>query len=489
MRTADLGLEKTPDRRTAVAETEATGMTSMRSSWIALSVLFLIYLLNTLDRSILSILSQPIKEELGLADWQLGLMNGLAFTLLYMAAGFPMARWADRGNRTAILSGCLFVWSAMTALCGLAGNFIQLCLFRAGVGMGEAGCLPASHSLISDLFPPYKRTKALAIFGLGLPLGGLVGMTVGGAVMDQWGWRAAFFVAGIPGIAIAVLTWLVVKEPVRARFDKGEAAGAASVQEQSFRDIAWAIWRSPVGRNIIIALTTISLMAGANTVFMGPYMVRKFELGYTELGVIIALTFMLGSAVSTLGGGLLVDWASRFDERWSLWIPAIGIAVGAPLYVAAYAQPTWQGLAVFMFLASVTATTYLAPSFAALHGIVSPNGRARASVIAQFCLMLLGASLGPLLIGFAIDLLAGRLFSASFAATDFLASCPGGRAASGAPEALDIACRAAVVDATQIILMCSLALVVWPAWHFHLAARAMRSQRMKASSAYEGLPQ
>lgn len=447
-----------------------------RGSWTALSVLFLVYFFNNLDRSILSILSQPIKEELGLTDWQLGLMTGFAFSLLYMVFGFPMARLADRGNRSRLLALCVLVWSGMTALCGLTTNFLQLCLARGGVGVGEAGCLPAAHSLISDLFPAQKRAKALAIFGLGLPLGGLAGVTMGGYAMDQWGWRSAFIIVGLPGILVAAITWLVVKEPVRGRFDFKPAATVSTGKQQSFKDVSLALWKSPVSRNVIIALTAAGLVGASNGVFMGPYMIRKFGLGFTELGVIIALTFMLGSAISTLGGGLLVDWASRFDERWSMWIPAIGVAISAPLYVAAYAQSTWMGLAIIMFFASVINSTYLAPCFAVLHNTVAPSGRATASVIAQFSLSLIGASCGPLLSGLAMDIIATRKFG-DYAPGGFGEACPGGRAAEGASAALDAACRAASVDATQIVLMGFLACMIWPAWHFVLAARGMKKRR------------
>jgi len=466
----DLGTSGQAAQETAAPA--AGGADALRGSWIALGVLFIVYFFNNLDRSVLSILVQPIKEELKLTDWQLGLMSGFAFSLLYLAIGFPMARLADRGNRSLILSLCILAWSGMTALCGLTTNFVQLCLCRAGVGVGEAGCLPASHSLISDLFPPQARARALSIFGLGLPLGGLAGVVVGGFAMDMWGWRTAFVIIGLPGIAVALLTKLAIREPPRGRFD---AAPAPGEERQSFREVAATLWRSPVARNVILAVTAAGLVGAPNGVFMGPYMIRKFELGYTELGIIIALTFMLGSAISTLGGGLLVHWASRYDERWSMWIPAIGVAISAPMYVAAYAQQSWIGLSVILFFASIINSTYLAPCFAVLHGTVGPGGRATASVIAQFSLSLIGASLGPLLAGIAMDFLAGKLFG-DFAPGGFIEACPGGRAAAGASAALDEACRAAGIDSTQIVIMCFLACMIWPAWHFFLAARGMKAR-------------
>src|SRR5690606_18655251 len=142
--------------------------------------------------------------------WQLGFLTGFAFSAVYLVFGFPMARIADKGNRVTILSICIALWSIMTAVNGLASSFVQLALARMGVGVGEAACLPASHSLISDYYPPKRRTKALATFGLGYPIGALVGMIIGGIVLDHWGWRAAFFVVGIPGLILALVTWLMI---------------------------------------------------------------------------------------------------------------------------------------------------------------------------------------------------------------------------------------------------------------------------------------
>ncbi|MBU0556698.1 MAG: MFS transporter [Alphaproteobacteria bacterium] len=457
---------------------EAAGLTdpsrrpyATRSSWVALYILLLVYLLNNLDRFILSILAQPIKEELQLADWQLGLLTGFAFSLLYVVVGFPMARLSDRGNRTLILSLCVAFWSIMTALCGLATSFVQLCLFRAGVGVGEAACLPASHSLISDLFPSEARTRAMSIFGLGLPLGGFAGVVIGGFVMDHWGWRAAMLIVGLPGLLVALLTWVVIKEPERGRFERASTKPLPNAG--SLINVAMTLWKSPVARNVIIALTAAGLVGAPNVTFMGPYMIRRFELGYTELGVIIALTFMLGSAISTLGGGLIVHWASRFDERWIMWVPAIGVALSAPLYVAAYAQTSWQGLAGILFIASVVNSTYLAPSYAMLHSAVGPNGRATASVIASFCLSLIAMGFGPLLAGIGIDLVAAHLFGELHQAS-FSILCPGGAAPDGSTKELSNACRLASSQATQWVIMACLAAMIWPAWHFFLAARNMK---------------
>ncbi len=179
----------------------------------AMSLLLGIYTINFLDRQVVNILAEPIKQDLGLADWQLGLMSGLAFALFYTVLGIPIARIAERGNRPLIIGIAVAVWSGFTALCGLAQNFVQLILFRIGVGVGEAGCTPPAHSLISDYVPKEQRSTALAFYSMGTPIGGLMGLILGGLVADAYGWRIAFLVAGVPGILFALLAIFTLPEP------------------------------------------------------------------------------------------------------------------------------------------------------------------------------------------------------------------------------------------------------------------------------------
>lgn len=441
----------------------------MRLSWAVLSMLFTVYFFNSVDRSIFGILAEPIKEEMKLADWQIGLLSGFAFSLLYLTVGLAMARLADQANRVTILTVCAAFWSVMTALCGLSANFIQLCLFRMGVGVGEAGCLPTSHSLISDYFPPTRRSKALAVYGLGYPIGALFGSVIGGVVLDHWGWRAAFYVIGLPGIFIALLTRYVVKEPQRGRLDVGETSDGRHAEPISLREVVLLIWHSPVLRQMIIALTVMTFATSPTSAFLGPYLLRRFPISYTQLGFIVATSMMLGASISTYLGGVIAQRLARRDERWYQWVPAISVASGAPIYVAAFAQSNWVSLAVLMFIAALINAMYLAPSYTVLHNSIPPGGRAKAVVIVGIFMGLIGQGLGALLGGAANDVVAGILFGHGF-----LASCPGGEAVKGAPAALNAACHSAMVNATQIVLMTTLAMTVWPAWHFYLAGRNMK---------------
>jgi MFS family permease len=344
-------------------------------------------------------------------------------------------------------------------------------LARMGVGIGEAACLPASHSLITDYYPPEKRTKSLAIYGLGYPMGWLFGAILGGVVADHWGWRAAFFAVGLPGILVALLTWVIVKEPPRARYDIGAAEDRA--KPISFREVSSLMWRSPALRQMTFAVTMITFFCSPTSGFLGAYLVRKFSLSYTEMGFIIATTMMLGASISTfVGGGIIAQWLGRRDQRWLLWLPAAATAAGAPFYVASLLQTSWIGLAVLMFFGAVLNATYLAPCYTVLHNAIPPGGRAKAVVILQALMGLVGASLGPYLAGLAIDLVSAHLFG-DFAAQGFMASCPGGQGAAGAAAALDAKCRSSVADSTQIVLVTTMVLSIWPCWHFYLGGRAL----------------
>lgn len=445
----------------------------IRTASVVLAMLFVVYFFSSVDRSIFGILAQPIKEELLLADWELGFLTGFAFSAVHLGFGLPMARLADKGNRVSILSFCVAFWSVMTALCGLATNFLTLCLARMGVGVGEASCLPASHSLISDYFPRGNRTKALAIYALGYPVGAFAGSIVGGIVLDHWGWRAAFYVVGLPGIAVALLTWRLVKEPQRGRFDAGTGADPAFADPKSFREVITMLGASPVLRQMIIALTVLAIFTSPTATFLGPFLARKFPISYTELGFIVGMSMMLGASISTIVGGIIAQRLARRDERWLMWFPGITVALGAPLYVISLLQNDSTWLAIWMFFGALANATFLAPSYTVLYNIVPPGGRAKAAVILGIFMGLIGHSFGPLLAGIANDVVASTLFG-NADPLGFMAACPGGHAAKGAAIALDKACRGAVVDATQIVLVASMVLTVWPGWHFYCAGRHMK---------------
>src|SRR5580693_3853145 len=211
-----------------------------------LTTLTLVYTLNFIDRTIVSIIGQPMKESLGLTDNQLGLLGGLAFAALYTVLGVPIARLAERVSRVNIIAVCITLWSAFTALCGVAPNFSVMLAMRVGVGIGEAGCSPPAHSLISDYYEPQRRASALSVYAFGIPLGGMLGAIFGGVIAQYLNWRVAFMVVGLPGLILAVLVKLVVKEPPRGHSDPvqktstaaGPQVGFAAVMLHEIRELA-----------------------------------------------------------------------------------------------------------------------------------------------------------------------------------------------------------------------------------------------------------
>ena len=443
-----------------------------RYRWFVLAILVVVYILNFMDRWIITILLQPIKEELHLADWELGLLNGFAFAILSSTAGLKLARMAERGNRVTILSVCIVAWSILTACCGLAGTFWQLLLARMGVGIGEAGGMPASHSLLADYFPPDRRAIAHAIYGLGLPIGGLLGMVIGGILVDHSGWRSAFLVVGLPGILIALLVRLMLREPPRGRYDPPALADATP----SFGAVARGIWQRPTSRHIVIGLTLAVLIGNSGTSFLAPYLLRRFDLSYTEVALLVGATNFVTAAISTVVAGIIADTLGRNDRRWYMWVPAIGIVLAIPLNLAAYAQDDWIGLALFLAPAGLLVATYMAPSFATLHNLAQPRARATTSAIVALCMGLIGASIGPLLGGLTIDLLAEHYFAARGLA-GFASACPGGLAPADASAAIAAACGPVLARATQMSLLAWAPLMLWPAIHFWIASRHIATER------------
>lgn len=455
---------------TKVAETA-------RRRWVVLAILFAVYLASSMDRMIVSIVGEPIKNELGLTDWQLGLLNGFAFSLLYVGLGIPLARLADHGNRVTIITACLCVWSAMTALCGIVTSFVQLVAFRMGVGVGEAGCLPTSHSLISDYFPRTQRTTALALFGLGLPLGGLGGMTLGGLIADWFGWRAAFLILGLPGLLLAVIVKLVVREPPR----QSDAVGKAALPGQSRKadtlsDVLMFLVKSSPARNILAGVTLATMFTSPSVTFLAPYMVRSFDLSYSQIGLMLGLSQMGGIALSTFLGGILSDWFGKYDQRWYLWVPAASLILGGPLFMIAYAQATWPAFIGYLFIAALAGAAYLPPSYAVLYTLVKPSWRATTAATVGVLMNLIGLSIGPVLCGLLIDYLTvhnlGQVGHSALAG-----ACVHGGSAAMTDPAKAALCGAANVDATRTALIVFSIGLAWPILHFFRAAQTLPRSR------------
>ena len=371
----------------------------------ALGVLFLGYVVNFVDRSILSILLEPIKIELALNDSQLGMLGGLAFALFYTTLGIPIAALADRRSRVKILAIAMVIWSAMTAVCGLAQGFLTLLLARIGVGVGEAGASPPSHSLISDYFPVETRATALSIYALGIPFGSMVGNFVGGWGAEVLGWRQTFILVGLPGIAVALLIWFTLREPPRGMADakttKPDNAPAPDVLQ-----VLQLLWARISFRHLSFAAGLHAFVGYGAGTWNAPFLIRSHDMPVSEVGTWLALISGVG-AIGTFFGGYLSDKLSDHydDRRWYMWVPGLSTIVMVPFQFVAYLHGGIWAVIPSLMIVAILGGMYLGPSFAMTQGLVTLRMRAVAAAILLFMLNIIGMGMGPFLVGVFSDLL------------------------------------------------------------------------------------
>jgi MFS family permease len=378
---------------------------TQRQVRVMLWTLLVVYVLNFLDRQIINILAEPIKGELKLSDTQLGLLAGPAFAVFYAVLGIPIARYADRRttNRVGLVSISLAVWSAMTALCGLAQNFWQLLLARIGVGVGEAGCTPAAHSLITDAVPVEKRSSAIAFYGMGVPIGTLLGLVIGGTVNDLWGWRAALMLVGLPGIALALICLMLMREPRHlglARDDRAAALPALKTGE-AMREI----FASRAFVYLLIAASVTAFLSYGKGLWTISFFIRSFDLTTGQAGMTLAVTLGVAGVVGTWLGGKCAEMWGKHDKRHILTLPAVGMAIAAPILFAGYMAGNWMLAAALIIVPTILNAAYYGPTYALVQGLVRPEARAVAASIMLFGQNLVGLGLGPLAFGMLSDYL------------------------------------------------------------------------------------
>ena len=388
--------------RTAVR----SGGLAITNPKIMLFALLLVYILNFLDRQIVNILAEPIKGELGLSDTQLGLLAGPAFAVFYAVLGIPIARYADNAktNRVWLISICLAVWSGMTAICGFAQNFAQLALARIGVGVGEAGCTPAAHSLIADSVPAEKRSSAIAFFGLGIPIGGLLGLIIGGIVNDQYGWRIALMLVGMPGILLAFLLPLLIRDPRRcadsAHFNTAESPVKAKL---SIKDAVREVFASKAYLYVFIAASFTAFLSYGKGLWTISFFIRSHGLSTTEAGLAMAVALGISGIIGTWLGGKMADVFGKRDKRHILTMPAIGMAIAAPILFAGYWAEDWRIAVALLILPTILNSAYYGPAYGCVQGLVRPEARAIAASLVVFGQNLIGLGMGPLLFGMLSD--------------------------------------------------------------------------------------
>jgi predicted MFS family arabinose efflux permease len=367
---------------------------------LTLLVLLAVYILNFVDRQILNILAEPIKDELRLSDTQLGLLAGPAFALFYAVLGIPIARYGDCGstNRVSLISVSLLIWSGMTVICGFAGNFWQMALARIGVGVGEAGCTPAAHSLISDAVESKKRASAIAFYGMGVPIGTLLGLVIGGVVNDIWGWRAAFMLVGAPGMLLAVALPLLLREPRGIGLVKGEASLSGPPQIL-VRNAMAEIFTSRAYVLLLVAASVAAFLSYGKGLWTLSLFIRSHGMTTTEVGLIGSVTIGVAGVFGTWLGGWAADRFGTINRRHILTLPAVGMAVAAPIQFLGYAAPIWWVAGLLILVPTILNAAYYGPAYACVQGLVRKELRAVAASVMLFGQNLIGLGLGPFVFG------------------------------------------------------------------------------------------
>lgn len=368
--------------------------------YYVLAMLTIVYVFNFVDRQLLVILQEPIKAELNLSDTQLGLLTGFAFALFYVICGIPIARWADKGNRRSIIAISLTIWSLMTAMCGLAGNYAQLLLARIGVGVGEAGGSPPAHSMISDIFKPKNRALALSIYSIGIYIGILIGFALGGWLADAFNWRLAFFVVGLPGVAVAILLLLTVREPIRGW---SEQTSVSAVPAPPIREVARLLWTRISFRHIALAASLQAFIIYGIGNWLPSYFLRTYDLSLGTIGAWMALTTGIGGGLGSFCGGWMADKFGARDVRWYLWVPAILTTLIVPVLLAILLSGSAQFSLIMTAPFHFLSAAYLGAVLAVSHNLVSGRMRALTSAVLFFVLNLIGLGLGPVIVGFLSD--------------------------------------------------------------------------------------
>lgn len=446
------------------------------SSWYRgwfLLVLVLIYASSFVDRIIIAVVGQAVKTDMGLSDFEVGLLGGLAFSIFYSVLGLPIARLADKFNRVVLISISIIAWSAMTVLCGTAGAFWQLMLYRLGVGIGEAGSTPTSHSLIADQFGPRRRASALAIYALGPPIGVLAGALGGGWLVQHLGWRPVFYVVGLPGFVLGLLAWLTLREPKRGGADNAPASTSVSAPPMS--QVFKLLTSSRAFVQMLLGTVIGAFAQYGINLFIPMYFIRAYDMSFAQAGLIFGLVLGVGGIIGNALGGVSADWAAAKDRRWYARIPAIGTALGFPTLAIAFLSNQWQVSVALLFVGTIALNLWNGPTFAVVQSIVEPRMRATASAIVFLLMNLIGQGLGTPVVGFLSDKIASRLFTQG----DFHVACAVPKGLHGAVATLQgplaTACHDASANGVRYAMLAASVVLVWSAVHYFRAQRHLKN--------------
>ncbi len=504
---ADTGVSgpmDTPGHSVADLNPAAEGFGSPGYRSYVLGALLVVYIFNFIDRTIVNILTEPIKLSFGLEDWQMGMLGGPAFAVLYTFLGIPIARGAERYNRVLIIATAVAIWSLFTALCGFAMSFLMLFLFRVGVSIGEAGCTPPAQSLIADYFKPSRRATAVSIYALGVPLGGMLASLFGGqlagldgAQFGAWvnsiglgflfgdldwsqveGWRVAFVVVGVPGLLLSLIVWRSIKEPPRGYTDPVALQG---LEKASFREALAVLMKKPAYWHVVIGATLASFVGYGVQQFTTSFLIRTHGLSIQQASLLFGLILGLMAAIGVFSSGWLSDRLSQRYPTALSWLPAAGMGASVPLYAFGFlADSLWLAMPALM-IAAMIHYYYLGPMYAVSAGVVDSRMRATSVAITLFVVNLLGYGLGPPLIGILSTFLKS-VFVDGYGLGLTLETCkplialaPEARALlAGTEREAMLACTSAEARGLQwsiIVFVCGYG---WAAVHYLLAGRTLQ---------------
>ena len=426
-------------------------------------ILFLVCFFNLADRTVFSVLAPLIRVDLHLSDTQIGMLQGLAFALLYGGLGIPIGWLAERFSRISIIAIATAFWSAATAFSGMAGNFTQMLLSRVGVGTGEAGFTAPTSSLVADHFPRERRASAMSLIMLGLPIGAMMGALLAGVIAERWGWRAVFFAFGVPGLLVALTVWLGLTEPPRGLAD---GAGAQRRSPAPLRHTFAHLWSVPSLRWIVIGGSICSIGIQGVAQFMVLYFVRSFDMPIRSAAALFGIVSGLSLAVGLVLGAFGTDRASSRDPRWWVLAPAVALVLTALSFVIGFRSDNLNVAVALIALGCLGAMIHYGPTVGLIQNLTPVNMRSSASAVFAMFYALAGTGIGPTFVGFASD----RVAETALGQPGYLEVCRPGATAPGMAEACADAARTGLISA---LTMCVLAYAIAAIFYF-LASRTLR---------------
>jgi predicted MFS family arabinose efflux permease len=417
-----------------------------------------------IDRIVISTLGEAIKRDLALSDFQLGILGGLSFAILYSTIGLPIARLAERKSRINIISVSIGLFSIATVLCGFAASFWQLFLLRIGVGIGEAGVQAPVASLLTDHFRRERRGTVMTIMKLGSPLGSVVGALSAGWIGTHYGWRAAVVAVAAPGILIAILFRLTLREPPRGMSDP--ASDRVDQEPPPFLAVMRMMGARAEFRQMLLGLSLVTIALFGSGAFYSPFFMRAHGLSLSEIGVYYSIQSGIAATVGFAIGGVGIDFLSKRHPKWNSLIPAIGVAISVPFNLLGYSVDDPRLALIFLILGAIAIFFHNVPTLVAFQNMVTSRMRATAAFVFFFVTTMIGVGIGPAVVGLLSDFYA----SIAFTAGDYGTLCSGQQLARSGAD-IQSACLAASTAGIRYALLSATGFAAWSSIHYFLASR------------------